>query len=178
MGFPQSRSLMSAVILIAVLSTLNAAFYVCSRTLFLLARNGDAPGWLIQIDSRSVPTRSLLISALGGLVGVGAAAYFPRGTYGFLVNASGSVMVFLYAMIATAQIKLRHRLTRSVFPAPGVRPGWFPWSSCLALGVMVTLLMAMAVTPSLRPDLYFSGLAILAATGAAHVVHSEPRRAR
>ena len=178
MGFPQSRSLMSIVILVAVLSTLNAAFYVCSRTLFLLARNGDAPGWLIQLDSRRVPTRSLLISALGGLVGVGAAAYFPRGTYGFLVNASGSVMVFLYAMIATAQISLRHRLTRSDFTAPGVRPGWFPWSSCLALGVMVTLLVAMAVTPSLRPDLYFSGLAILAATGAAHVVHSEPRRAR
>jgi L-asparagine transporter-like permease len=59
-----------------------------------------------------------------------------------------------------------------------VRLGWFPWSSCLALGVMVTLLVAMAVTPSLRPDLYFSGLAILAVTGAAHVVHSEPRRAR
>jgi len=55
---------------------------------------------------------------------------------------------------------------------------WFPWSSYLALGVMVLLLLAMAVTPSMRPDLYCSGFAILAAMGAAHVAHSRSRRAR
>jgi GABA permease len=178
MGFPQSRSLMSAVILVAVLSTLNAAFYVCSRTLFLLARNGDAPRWLTQLDSRRVPTRSLLVSALGGLVGVGAAAYFPQGTYGFLVNASGSIMVFLYAMIAASQITVRRRRTCGDGCAPVVTLRWFPWSSYLALGVMVLLLLAMAVTPSMRPDLYCSGFAILAAMGAAHVAHSRSRRAR
>lgn len=178
MGFPQSRSLMSGVILVAVLSTLNAAFYVCSRTLFLMARNRDAPRWLTQLNSRRVPTRSLLVSALGGFVGVGAVAYFPQATYGFLVNASGSIMVFLYAMITASQITLRRGRTCSDCCAPVATLRRFPWSSYLALGVMVSLLMAMAVTPPMRPDLYCSGLAILAATGAAHVVHSKSRRAR
>ena len=167
MGFPQSGSLMSAVILVAVVSTLNAAFYVCSRTLFVLAKNGDAPRWLAHLDSRRVPIRSLVISGLLGLIGVGADAFFPRGTYGFLVNASGSVMVFLYAMIAVAQIRLR-----------ASRRGWLPWSSYLALGIMVTLLLAMAVTPAMRPDLYCSGVVLLAATVASACLYSAPRRAR
>lgn len=167
MGFPQSRSLMSAVILVAVVTTLNAAFYVCSRTLFVLAKNGDAPRWLAHLDSRRVPARSLIFSALLGLVGVGADAFFPRETYGFLVNASGSIMLLLYAMIAVAQIRLR-----------ASRRAGLPWSSYLALGIMVTLLMAMAVTPAMRPDLVCSGLALLAATIVSAWLYSAPRRAR
>lgn len=165
MRFPQSRSLMSAVILVAVLSTLNAAFYVCSRTLFLLAKNGDAPQWLVHLDVRRVPRRSVAICALGGLVGVGAAACFPRDTYGFLVNASSAVMVVLYAMIAVAQITVRRRRARE-----GI-----PWGSYLALSIMLMLLFAMVMTPSLRPNLYFSGLAVLAVTVAAQIVHSRGR---
>jgi GABA permease len=152
MGLPQWRSLLSAVIFVAILSTLNAAFYVCSRTLFVLAKNGDAPRWLVHLDRRRVPARSLVISALGGLVGVGADACFPRDTYAFLVNASGAVMVFLYALIALSQIKLRR-----------VKLGGFPWGSYVALSIMAILLLAMAVTPALRADLYFSGLALLTA---------------
>jgi GABA permease len=152
MGLPKWRSLLSVVILVAILSTLNAAFYVCSRTLFVLAKHGDAPRCLVHLDPRRVPARSLVISALGGLLGVGVDACLPRDTYAFLVNASGAVMVFLYAMIAISQIKLRR-----------VKLGGCPWGSYVALSIMAMLLLAMAVTPALRGDLCCSGLAILSA---------------
>src|SRR5205823_5352608 len=44
--FPYASEFMAAVILTAVLSCLNSAFYVASRVLFVLASRGDAPMWL------------------------------------------------------------------------------------------------------------------------------------
>jgi GABA permease len=58
MHFPWASVAMSAIILTAVLSCLNSAFYVCSRVLFALAEHGDAPQWLVQLNARRVPTRS------------------------------------------------------------------------------------------------------------------------
>jgi hypothetical protein len=52
MQFQWASLAMSAIILTAVLSCLNSAFYVCSRVLFVLAEHGDAPQWLVQLNAR------------------------------------------------------------------------------------------------------------------------------
>ena len=59
MQFRWASLAMSAIILTAVLSCLNSAFYVCSRVLFVLAEHRDAPQWLVQVNARHVPTRSV-----------------------------------------------------------------------------------------------------------------------
>jgi L-asparagine transporter-like permease len=51
MQFKWASLAMSAIILTAVLSCLNSAFYVCSRVLFVLAEHGDAPHWLVQLNA-------------------------------------------------------------------------------------------------------------------------------
>ena len=43
---------MSVIILTAVLSCLNSAFYVSSRVLFVLAERGDAPQALVKVNAR------------------------------------------------------------------------------------------------------------------------------
>jgi L-asparagine transporter-like permease len=70
MGVGWAGVAMSAVILTAVLSCLNSAFYVCSRVLLVLAERGDAPQWLVQVNERRVPTRSVWFAAIAGIVGV------------------------------------------------------------------------------------------------------------
>src|SRR5262249_58121279 len=70
MHFRWSSLAMSAIILTAVLSCLNSAFYVCSRVLFVLAEHGDAPKWLVQLNERQVPTPSVGVGSLARVVGV------------------------------------------------------------------------------------------------------------
>ena len=100
MQFKWASLAMSAIILTAVLSCLNSAFYVCSRVLFVLAEHGDAPQWLVQLNARRVPTRSVWMGSIAGVLGILAAISSSQTVFAFLVNASGALIVFVYMIIA------------------------------------------------------------------------------
>src|SRR5205814_6526585 len=128
---------MSAIILTAVLSCLNSAFYVCSRVLFVLAEHGDAPQWLVQLNARRVPTRSVWIGSLAGVLGILAAITSPQTVFAFLVNASGALSVFVYIIIAAAHIRLRREREARGVPEPALTMWLFPWASYSAILGMV-----------------------------------------
>jgi L-asparagine transporter-like permease len=155
MGHRWASLAMSVIILTAVLSCLNSAFYVCSRVLFILAEHGDAPQGLVKVNARRVPVRSVWMSSLAGVLGVLAETQFPDTVFAFLVNASGALMVFTYMMVAFAQIRLRRERERAGEPPPAVRMWLFPWASYAAIGGMVAILVAMSRTGQAK-DLYVS----------------------
>ncbi len=155
MGYGWASIAMSAIILTAVLSCLNSAFYICSRVLFMLAGHGDAPQGLVKLNARRVPVRSVWMSTLAGVLGVLAETQFPDTVFAFLVNASGALMVFVYMMVAFAQIRLRQERERTGAPAPAVQMWLFPWASYAAIGGMLAILVAMSRTGQAR-DLYVS----------------------
>jgi GABA permease len=178
MHFPRASLAMSAIILTAVLSCLNSAFYVCSRVLFVLAEHGDAPQWLVQLNARRVPTRSVLVSSLAGVVGILAAINYPHTVFAFLVNASGALMVFIYMIVALAHIRLRRARIARGEPEPAVRMWLFPWASYAAVGGMGAVLIAMALTPGeLATELRISVLALAVAVLAYRSVDTR-RKAR
>src|SRR5262249_60259024 len=96
MHFRWASLAMSAIILTAVLSCLNSAFYVCSRVLFVLAEHGDAPQWLVQPNERRGPSRSVGMGSLARGVGVLAAITSPQTVFAFPGDAPGAPMVFLH----------------------------------------------------------------------------------
>ncbi len=104
---------MSVIILTAVLSCMNSAFYVSSRVLFILADRGDAPQALVKLNARRVPVVSVLMGAVAGFLGIIAATEAPQEVFDFLVSSSGALIVFIYMAIAVSQIALRMRRERS-----------------------------------------------------------------
>ncbi|MEP7243689.1 MAG: amino acid permease [Gammaproteobacteria bacterium] len=166
MHFGWANTVMNAVILTAVLSCLNSAFYVCSRVMFVLAESGDAPRWLVQVNARKVPTRSVMVGALAGVLGVLAATLWPKTVFAFLVNASGALMVFVYIMVAVSQIRLRRARERSGVATPGLRMWLFPWASYAAIACMVGILVAMALSPAHVHEFNVSVLALAIAVAA------------
>jgi L-asparagine transporter-like permease len=176
MNFSWASAAMSVIILTAVLSCLNSAFYVCSRVLFLLAEHNDAPQYLVQLNRRRVPTRSVWMGAAAGVIGILANKFAPAPVFSFLVNASGALMVFVYTMVAVSQIRLRRIRERSGAPEPALRMWLFPWASYATILAMVAILVAMALTPEAATELYFSLVALIAACIGYAVVRS--RRAR
>jgi len=178
MHFRWASLAMSAIILTAVLSCLNSAFYVCSRVLFVLAEHGDAPQWLVQLNARRVPARSVWVGSLAGVLGILAAINYPQTVFAFLVNASGALMVFIYMMVALAHIRLRRAREARGEPPPALTMWLFPWSSYAAVGGMAAVLIAMALTPGeLTTELRVSVVALAVAAIAFFIVDAR-RRAR
>jgi AAT family amino acid transporter/GABA permease len=176
MHYGWASRVMQAVILTAVLSCLNSAFYVCSRVLFVLAEHGDAPQWLVQTNARHVPTRSVWIGSLAGVLGILAAITSPKAVFAFLQNASGALMVFIYMIIALAHYRLRRAREASGAPAPAVTMWLFPWTTYVALGGMAAVLIAMAVTPGeLTQELRVSVLSLAVAVAAFLLVDARRR---
>jgi L-asparagine transporter-like permease len=179
MHVPWAGTLMSAIILTAVLSCLNSAFYVSSRVLFILAERGDAPQSLVKLNARRVPVGSVLIGAAAGFLGIIAATEAPEVVFNFLVSSSGAVIVFVYMTIAVAQITLRRGRERVGAPQPAITMWLFPYLSLAAIGGMAAVLIAMAFTPGLQQDLKFSCITLLLAVAAYGVVRRrrQPRAA-
>ncbi len=165
-GHPWIARSMNAVILTAVLSCLNSAFYVCSRVLFVLAEQGDAPQWLVRLNGRRVPTRSVAVGAVVGVLGIVMASAAPGGVFAFLVNAGGALIVFVYILTALSQIVLRLKHRREHRPQPAIRMWAFPWLSYATVIALLAVLAAMAFTPGLASQLYVSLLPLAVAVAA------------
>ena len=177
-GLPWAGRAMDLIILTAVLSCLNSAFYVCSRVLFVLAEHGDAPQSLVKLSARRVPARSVMIGAVAGMIGIIANARAPSTVFAFLLNASGALIVFVYLLICLAQIRLRRRSERAGSAPAGLRMWWFPWSSYAAIAGMLAVLVAMARTPALASQLYVSVLALAIGSAACIAVQRRKRQWR
>ena len=162
MGFDWGSAAMSFIILTAVLSCLNSAVYVCSRVLHVLADHGDAPRWLVEVNRRRVPARSIWLGSIVGVIGVVLAIVSPNEVFAFLVSSSGTVIVFVYLMIAVSHIRLRRRHPETETRA--VRVWLFPWLSYATLAGMAAVLVAMGLTSGLASQLWFSVLALAVVT--------------
>jgi GABA permease len=160
MHVPFAGRFMSAIVLTAVLSCLNSAFYVSSRVLFLLADRGDAPKFLVNLNKRRVPVGSVLMGAVAGFLGIIAANREPK-VFNILVSSSGAIAVFVYMAIAMAQINLRRKRAQAGEPPPPINMWLFPYLSILVILAMAGVLVAMAITEDMRRDFFYSCVSLL-----------------
>jgi GABA permease len=171
MHVPWAGNIMNVIILTAVLSCLNSAFYVSSRVLFVLADRGDAPQALVKLNARRVPVVSVLMGAVAGFLGIIAATEARQVVFDFLVSSSGALIVFVYMTICVSQIALRRRREREGQPQPVISMWLFPYLSYAAIAAMAAVLIAMALTDHLQRDFYVSCITLVLAVIAYLIVH-------
>ncbi len=175
-GIPGAEAIMNLVVLTAVLSCLNSGLYVTSRVLFGLASKGDAPGWLVQLDARLVPSRAILCGAAFGYAAIALSVLSPSVVFSFLVSASGAIALFNYLLVVLAQLRLRRVLERTAPERLVIRMWFFPYASWAVAGVIVAVLVAMAATPGLRTQFFASLLAVVVVS-ALFLVARRPKKA-
>lgn len=110
MGCPAADLIINMIVLVAVMSCLNSDFFITSRAMFVLAQNGDAPQSCVKLNRSRVPTRTIPIASLFSDGGLAASVLSPGRAFNFLVSSSGAVMLFIYMLIAIAQLCLPTRL--------------------------------------------------------------------
>ena len=152
---PAAATVMSLVILTAVLSALNSGLFASSRMLMALAGRGDAPAAMARLDRRGVPVAAILASTAFGYLTVAMSYLSPERIFAFLVNSYGTVAIFVYVLIALAELRLRRRLEREMPERLRVRMWGYPWLTRIAIAAMLAILAAMAVIPDQRVSLAF-----------------------
>lgn len=172
-GYPMADIVMNVIVLVAVLSCLNSGLYVTSRALFGLSRHGDAPKWLVKVNSRKVPARAIIVASLFSY-GALATEHLASDLFSFLINASGAIMLFLYLMIAFAQLRLRKQADARDPDALQLRMWFHPWGSLFAIAAMSAVLIFMALSPDLAAQLWMS-LAIAVAFAVGYFVIRRPQ---
>lgn len=164
-GIPGTELVMEAVVLTAVLSSLNSCLYITSRMLFGLSERGDAPKALVKLNKRGVPTRAILAGTSVGYIAVVANYFFPDEIFLFLLNSSGAIQLIYYIILVSSQIKLRRHLEAHDPGALKLKMWWFPWLSYLSIAWMIVVLGLMVWIPETRSQvgLSFASLAAILA---------------
>ena len=115
LGIPGAGQLMNVVVLVALLSAMNANIYGSSRIAYSLVERGQGPKALGRV-SGGVPRVAVLASSVFGFVCVLLSYWRPDDVFPWLLNMIGAVILVVWIFIAVSQLRLRR--------APGARgPG-------------------------------------------------------
>ncbi|GAA2713221.1 MULTISPECIES: amino acid permease [Streptomyces] len=166
LGVPAAGQIMNVVVFVALLSALNANLYGSSRMVFSLAERGEAPRALLKVSRGGVPWRAVLASVAFGFASVVLNLEWPDSIFRYLLNAVGSVLLFVWGLIAASQLRLRPRIEREMPDRLALRMWGFPYLTWAALVAMGGVLVLMLTDDEARPQLMWSA----AATGAVVLV--------
>src|SRR3954453_20548831 len=168
-GIPAAAQVMNAIVLTAVLSCLNSGLYVASRMNFALARRGDAPQWMVQLNSRGVPARAILAATSIGFLSVIADVVCPKTVFFVLLNPSGAVALFVYLLICVSQLVLRRRLEHEDPERLKVRMWLYPYLTYVAIAGISVVIVSMALVKDVRSQLWW-GIASVAVVLLAYAI--------
>ena len=152
---PGAATVMSLIILTAVLSALNSGLFASSRMLMALAAKGDAPGFFARLNARGVPVAALLAGTGFAYAAVVMNYVSPDKVFAFLVNSYGTVAIFVYVLIACSELKLRRRLEVEAPERLRLRMWGYPWLTWFAILLMLLIVAAMGIIPDQRLPLEF-----------------------
>ncbi|MEU2516460.1 amino acid permease [Streptomyces syringium] len=166
LGVPAGGEIMNVVILIALLSAMNANIYGSSRMAYSLVARGQGPKALGKVTG-GVPRRAVLASSAFGFFAVLLSFWWPTTVFAWLLNMVGGVVLVVWGFIAASQLLLRRRLEREAPDRLVVRMWGFPYLTWVTLAGVAGVLVLMARGADTRVQVYFTGgLALaLALTG-------------
>ncbi|GAA4614574.1 amino acid permease [Saccharopolyspora hordei] len=155
-GLPAAEVAVNVVVFTAVISVLNSGLYTASRMLFALQRRGFAPSWVRDVNRRGVPWKSILLSTLIGYVAVAASYVSPDAIFYFIINSAGAVALFIYAIIAASQLRMRRRLEQEAPERLKLKVWLFPYLTWATLVVIGAVIITMGTIEEVRSQLTLS----------------------
>lgn len=161
-GIPGAAGILNFVVLTAAMSATNSAIFSTSRSLYALAKSGNAPRRFGELSSQAVPTQALTFSTLILFVTVILNYIMPAGIFNVISGISTITFIFTWLIILFAHIKFRQTHPKGIhdFTMPG-----YPLTSWLTiiffLGVLVILLFVDATRiPMILAIVIFVAMAV------------------
>ncbi|MFE4717027.1 amino acid permease [Streptomyces sp. NPDC055817] len=176
-GVPSAGQIMNIVVFVALLSALNANLYGSSRMVFSLAERGEGPRALLKVSRGGVPRRAVFASVAFGFVSVLLNLEWPESVFLYMLNSVGAVLLFVWALIAASQLRLRRLVEREAPERLVLRMWGFPWLTWVTLAAMAAVIGLMLTDDTARPQLLWSTGATALVVAVAGVRELRARRA-
>lgn len=174
-GISGAGTIMDVIVLTAVLSCLNSGLYTASRMAFSLAGRGDAPKAFSSTNKRGVPYVAIWVSVSFGFLAVVFNYTSPDTVFLFLLNGSGAVALFVWAVIAVSQLRMRRRLERDAPERILVRMWLYPYLTVATILGIAAILVVMLFDHDGRPQVLWSMAVAAVVLIAAFVRHGRAR---
>ncbi|MCX5446698.1 amino acid permease [Streptomyces sp. SID8375] len=153
---PAAGQVMNVVILVALLSAVNANLYGASRMAYSLISRGQGPAFLGKV-SGGVPRRAVLLCAAFGFFAVVLSFLWPDTLFQWLLNMVGAAVLVVWGFIAVAQLRMRRMLEREAPEKLVVKMWAFPVLTWVALAGITAVLLLMLRDENQRIQLLFTG---------------------
>jgi APA family basic amino acid/polyamine antiporter len=124
-------SVVQAIVVVAMPSTIVASAIFASRVAFALARDGAAPGWLVRVNAGGTPSAALWLSVLVGL------GFLLTGTFDKVIAVLSFLFIAGYAITFASVFVLRRREPELSRP---YRAWGHPWTTGLVLALSLAFL--------------------------------------
>ena len=133
---PRGGDVVNGLVVIALLSSVNAFLPMCSRILFAMSTDGLFARIGARVNAGGTPTVALALSALV------AVAFILTGTFAAVIALLAVFFVANYVLSFIALIRLR----RTAPDAPRPYRAWgYPWTTLIALAGSLAFLVATVV---------------------------------
>lgn len=144
LNVPGVELLMSLLIVIALLSAMNANIYGASRMLYSLGTRQMAPRQVTHVTGKGVPANAVVWSVSFAFIAVGLNWVWPDAVMPLLLNVVGSTIIVIWSFIAVTQFVLRRRAEQEGTSLP-LKLWGFPYLSLATIAAMAGV-VAMAMT--------------------------------
>ncbi|PGL69075.1 amino acid permease [Bacillus sp. AFS055030] len=149
-GFQGSAHIMNFVLITAVLSAANSGIYGCTRMMYSLATEGEAPKVFAKISKNGVPIYTVIVSAIILIGGTFVAYFSPDRVFGYLMAIPGFTVSLVWISICLAQIKLRKTYTKM----PHYKVWGFPYVTSFTVIALSVSCIAFAFSEQNRLSIF------------------------
>ncbi|WP_372448123.1 amino acid permease [Streptomyces sioyaensis] len=176
LGIPAAGTIMQIVVLLALLSAMNANIYGSSRMAYSLVHRGQGPRFLGKV-TRGVPAAAVVASCLFGFAAVIAGIVWPTTVFAWLLNIAGCSVLVVWSIVCLTQLKMRRRLEREAPELLSVRMWGFPYLSWVTFAAILGVFAVMAASADGRQQLAGTAVVVAVLAGAGHLKQRRDQRA-
>ncbi len=146
-GVPGAAAVLNFVVLTAAMSATNSAIFSTSRSLYSLARGGNAPRLFGELSPKAVPSKALTFSSLVLFITVILNYVMPAGVFSMIASISTITFIFIWLIILWTHIQYRRRHPVGVrfFRMPG-----YPLTSWLTIAFFLVVLIILLFIKATR----------------------------
>ncbi|WP_028204546.1 amino acid permease [Paraburkholderia nodosa] len=158
-GIPAAASIMNLVVVMAVLSAVNASVFTNSRTFYNLSLQKNAPAFLGVTNSRKVPHRAILMVFATMFAGVLLNYIMPEQAFDLFSSVTVFALVCAWGSIVISHIGFRKsKMRKGEESQITYKMPFYPYSNYIALTFLAAVLTGIAILPDMRISLVVSAV--------------------
>lgn len=140
-GVKAAAGIVNFVVLTAAMSACNSAIFSTSRTLYALAKGGNAPKRFKKIGKSSVPNAALNFSSLVLLLVVVLNYLIPKNVFKLISGMATVNFIFVWVILMVCHMAYRRTVKKTdelIFPMPG-----YPFTDILTIAFFLFVLVML-----------------------------------